>query len=882
MNPVAWLDGQKLGKKILLLAFLALLLAGPPTYLVNRSHNETIATAQGEIDGIDPVRSLLTLIKLMQQHRGFSADLLSGDDAAKAGLDAKNQEVVAAIAKMDAIVKHDLAADKAAKVWGDTSDNWKSLSEGVAQKSLKAKNSNRLHTLLIAQYFELLDLMVDHYGFSYDPEAASYHLIIGSMRDLPRMTEGLGQMRGLGFTYLTAKDMSTNDRGMFAGLRGRVRNDLNDAKNNFSKAIALDDSIKAGFGEMVEGGEASTMEALNLAQEQIIGVNTLEYSPKEWLSTFSSSIDRQYALSLKATELLDGLLENRISTARHQKYTVLGILTALAAMISMIGFVVVRSILQPLNASVAAAERIAAGDFSTDLTNSRKDEFGTLLSALKTMQSNIEQNIADSRRTADEMTRIKIALDNVSTGVMIADNARNIIYTNFAMARLLKDAESAIRSVKPGFNADNVLGQCIDQFHSNPQHQAGMLATLTKTHVAQMELGGRHMVVSASPVMNPDAQRLGSVAEWRDRTAEVIIESEVSAIVAAASSGDLSKRIELAGKEGFYALLSEGLNQLLESTQQSLTATSEVLSRIAQGDLTTTITADFEGIFGQLKHDTNTTIERLREVIGSIGEATEAINTASQEIAAGNVDLSSRTEQQASSLEETSSSMEELNATVKSNAENALKANQLAKNSNEIASRGGAMVKGVVSTMTEIQDSSKKIADIVGVIDSIAFQTNILALNAAVEAARAGEQGRGFAVVATEVRSLAQRSATAAKEIKALIAESVDKVESGAKLVEQAGSTMDEVVASFQGVANLVTEISGASREQSSGIEQVTNAVSQMDEVTQQNAALVEQAAAAAESLEEQARALVKAVGMFNLTGSGSQEGRLALQLPRG
>jgi methyl-accepting chemotaxis protein len=258
-------------------------------------------------------------------------------------------------------------------------------------------------------------------------------------------------------------------------------------------------------------------------------------------------------------------------------------------------------------------------------------------------------------------------------------------------------------------------------------------------------------------------------------------------------------------------------------------------------------------------------VERLREVVGRIKEATEAINTAAQEIAAGNQDLSSRTEEQASSLEETASSMEELNATVRQNAESARQANELAGTSNEIATRGGQMVKQVVETMSGIQASSKKIADIVGVIDSIAFQTNILALNAAVEAARAGEQGRGFAVVATEVRNLAQRSATAAKEIKALIAESVDKVESGAQLVHEAGNTMDEVVSSFQQVAKLVVDISAASREQSSGIEQVTQAVSQMDEVTQQNAALVEEAAAAAESLEEQAQGLVQAVGMFKL-----------------
>jgi methyl-accepting chemotaxis protein len=356
------------------------------------------------------------------------------------------------------------------------------------------------------------------------------------------------------------------------------------------------------------------------------------------------------------------------------------------------------------------------------------------------------------------------------------------------------------------------------------------------------------------------------------------VNGQIKGLVDAAVAGDFKARGEAEKFQYEFKEMIEGLNRLMEVSDVGLGEVSRILDGLAKGDLTQHIDGNYQGTFGKLQDDSNTTVARLQEVISRIKEATEAIDTAAKEIAAGNQDLSSRTEEQASSLEETASSMEELNATVKQNAENARQANELAKKSNEAVSRGGEAVRRVVTTMGDIQDSSKKIADIIGVIDSIAFQTNILALNAAVEAARAGEQGRGFAVVATEVRNLAQRSATAAKEIKGLIAESVEKVEGGAKLVGQAGTAMDEVVVSFQQVASLVTEISGASREQSSGIEQVTQAVSQMDEVTQQNAALVEEAAAAAESLEEQARGLVQAVSTFRLAAGGTNLPAVALR----
>jgi methyl-accepting chemotaxis protein len=295
-----------------------------------------------------------------------------------------------------------------------------------------------------------------------------------------------------------------------------------------------------------------------------------------------------------------------------------------------------------------------------------------------------------------------------------------------------------------------------------------------------------------------------------------------------------------------------------------------IAQTIAAGDLRVQIEQGGRNETGQLLNALKEMGDNLKRIVGGVRGSTETIMSASSEIASGNLDLSSRTEEQASSLEETASAMEQLTSTVKQNADNARQASELAVNASDIAVRGGSVVDEVVQTMSSINDSSKRIVDIISVIDGIAFQTNILALNAAVEAARAGEQGRGFAVVASEVRSLAQRSAAAAKEIKVLIDDSVHKVDSGSKLVEQAGQTMDEVVSSVKRVTDIVMEITSASQEQSDGIEQVNQAVSQMDEATQQNAALVEQAAAAAQSMQQQAQKLAEEVSVFKLDGKSA------------
>ena len=354
-----------------------------------------------------------------------------------------------------------------------------------------------------------------------------------------------------------------------------------------------------------------------------------------------------------------------------------------------------------------------------------------------------------------------------------------------------------------------------------------------------------------------------------DKTAEAIEKASNQSIILQLSLGCIAILIG--------AILARSLTR---SITVPLSQAVEMAESVAGGDLSRRIEVKRTDETGMLLLSLKHMTDSLVKIVGEVRTGTQTIATASSEIASGNMDLSSRTEQQASSLEETAASMEELTSTVKQNADNARQANQLAISASEVAIKGGSVVSQVVDTMGSINTSARKIVDIIGVIDGIAFQTNILALNAAVEAARAGEQGRGFAVVASEVRSLAQRSAAAAKEIKVLIDDSVNNVDVGAKLVDQAGTTMREIVESVKRVTDIMGEITSASQEQTAGIEQVNKAITQMDNVTQQNAALVEEAAAASEAMQAQAGNLAQAISVFKLAGDDTQLAQQVLHVP--
>ncbi len=586
------------------------------------------------------------------------------------------------------------------------------------------------------------------------------------------------------------------------------------------------------------------------------------------LSALSKSIG-EMAITKKNTLILSSLLLPNIYMMYRlfmiQEYGLLAGAAFLAIMTSMANISMVRVITQTLETAITICYRLSSGSFGNKVDLKRDDQLGDFLRALYCMEVKLGVDLADVRQEAASSKRITQALDNVQNGVMVANNKLEIIYMNEAVQNIFTTAEGDIRKQLPNFSVDNLMNSNIDLYHKNPAFQRGMLEKLQGSYKSELVIAGRHFNVIASPVNSDNGERIGYVAEWDDRTQEVLIEEEIEHLVQDVKAGDLSTRLNLGDKQGFAKILSAGINELTDVIESVFSDVNRAMEAMSEGDLTSSITGDYQGVYAECKNNINGTMAKLSDFVIQIRDAADFIDSSSQEMASGNNNLSHRAEQQAASLEETAASMEELASTVKHNAENTQQANRVVESTSQLARKGGDIVKSAIEAMREINESSNKIAEVIGVIDEIAFQTNLLALNASVEAARAGEQGRGFSVVATEVRNLAQRSATAAQQSNELIQNSVQRVRAGTTFVNETGVALTEIVESFAKVGEIVSQIASASAEQTAGIDQVNQAVSQMDDITQQNAALAEQAAAGSMAMSEQSSNMTKLLNFFKV-----------------
>jgi len=479
--------------------------------------------------------------------------------------------------------------------------------------------------------------------------------------------------------------------------------------------------------------------------------------------------------------------------------------------------------------TVSFIQDLAEGRFATTFKAISTHTAGDIQRALMTLRIKMGYQIAEERR---RYSMLRQATNSASASIILADENLRIVYTNASATRLFQQLEADFRKELPNFQAEKVMGADLGVFHKNPAQERQAVLDLKEPMTADVRIGGRALRVVTTPVADADGRRAGTTVEFFDRTPEVRAEEEVNAIVRGALEGDLDRRVDIEGKSGFLLVLARGVNQM---------------------------------------------VDNMVKVIRDVQEAAGEVGRAASEISDGNLGLSERTQEQSSALEATAASMEQMTSTVKQNADNASQANQLAVAARNQAEKGGVIVGKAVDAMAEMNVAAQRIADIIGTIDEIAFQTNLLALNAAVEAARAGEQGRGFAVVAAEVRSLASRSAVAAKEIKGLIHDCVRRVGDSSTLVTQSGTTLNDILVSVKKVADIVGEIAAASREQSAGIDQVNEAVMQMDGMTQQNAALIEEASAASGAMAEQANRLVETMSAYQLgnpTGGVDPSGR--------
>ncbi|MBU6954272.1 methyl-accepting chemotaxis protein [Hahella sp. HN01] len=743
---------------------------------------------------------------------------------------------------------------------------------------MSLKRTLWLALILLTLVFAVIVIVLVGQRSANDANQSQMEAVVTAVRaagDLDMRHDGI---RGVVYQYAygmaegRSSDMQLA-RNDFAEHESAMRSDIE---------VILKSSISTAVGEALENVKPDVEHYFSTAKE-VLGSPTLtsvETNALKFQESFEVLEEKLGALS----ELIEGRTTS-IGEMNHAELnrTFTIVLTVVLAGLFGGAFGIWRFRKWLFN--VLGGEPLELQNIAGAVSEGRLDEameerpgvYGSLFSMRNMLREQRERDHIQMVR----MSRLRQAIEAASVGLMVADEEFKITYMNPAVTQALKNAEPEIRKRLPQFDADKLIGECIDVFHKDPSHQRRLLTQLQKPHDARLQLGDAFFDLTAGTIRDKQGAIQGFVVQWSDISAQIAIEREVQEMVEKAKLGDLKKRIRMEGKAGFVRSLAEGLNELIGVIDLVLEDVRSLMQSLAEGELQGRMRDDYQGGYDDLAQAANTSMERLDSIMRQLIDSSDSVRSSNQEISSGNNQLSERTEKQSSSLEETASSIEELSSNVRNTADNARQADQLSNLARDAATTGGEVTKRTVASMGEINEASRKIAEIISVIDDIAFQTNLLALNASVEAARAGEQGRGFAVVATEVRNLAQRSATSAREIKDLIEDSVKKVQAGSKLVDESGKNLDEIILHVKKVSDLISDIAAATEEQSSGLAQVNKAVMELDEITQQNAALAEETASSAESSLDSVEQMVQLMSFFKVDGGHETVASAPASAPR-
>ena len=817
---------QKLGWLVLAMAVPVALVG----FFYLRLANSQVSQARSELDGARYLQALSVVEGEILTHGSRAFVFLGGDANRKNDVIAQQAEVERQIAAFDAVNATLGKQLGVLDTWESIKADWEEL-KGKTLTQTVADNV-AAHAALGDRLRKFTALVGERSTTSLDPDFDTNALILIASDFAPQALIYAGDMRHYVVKAAAKGYLGGDDRMGVLIYKDRFHAEIDRIVKALEQVPAdtrsqLQPSLDAVAVAAAAYDSAVQTKLLAAANLTATGAELYDAGAPT-THAIKKLCDDSYAAAVNA-------LEQRLTTLSLHRNVSAGISFLALTFALVLAWMVTRSMTEPLTRAMDVFGKIASGNYDNRIETRGTDETGQVLRALDEMQGKLRTQIETERAVARENTRIRQALDKASTSVVLADENQQIIYVNeTARASFTRNAQE-IRATLPNFDPTRLRGSSLDSLSPDPANQRRLIENLKGAQVQEQVLGDFTFRTVTNPVVSEKGERLGTVMEWTQRTQEVRVEKELQNMLAAINSGAVNKRIDLAGKNGFFEAMSRGINQLADN---------------------------------------------LTETVSKVKLAAAEIHRGAEEISAGNSNLSLRTEEQAASLEETASSMEEMTTTVKQNADNAGQANQLALAARDQAEQGGMVVGKAVQAMSGINESARQIADIIGVIDEIAFQTNLLALNAAVEAARAGEQGRGFAVVASEVRNLAGRSATAAKEIKDLIQDSVRKVGDGSLLVTQSGQTLEQIVISVKKVSDIVAEIAAASREQSLGIEQVGRAVMQMDELTQQNAALVEQGTAASQNMTAEASALNGMMARYDLAGHGMSSGSFGEPAP--